>query len=130
MSERSVEQHLYDEPFVFDFFQAVRLLERLSPGRVHVGHGGPPRREVVRFRALPSLEFPASAVHALAPAAGEQAPPLMTVTFLGLHGPSGVLPRHYNELIQRLDRERRRHHRCARRRSAAPAPALYGPLVR
>ncbi len=115
MSERSVEQHLYDEPFGFDFFQAVRLLGRLSPERALVGHGGPPHREIVRFRALPSLEFPASAIYSLTPAGGEQPVPTMAVTFLGLHGPSGVLPRHYTELIHRLERERKGEERRALR---------------
>jgi type VI secretion system protein ImpH len=115
VSERSVEQHLYDEPFGFDFFQAVRLLTRLAPERALVGRGGPPAREVVRFRALPSLDFPASAIYQLRPPAGEQTVPAMTVTFLGLHGPSGVLPRHYTELIHRLERERKGEERRALR---------------
>lgn len=113
MPERSLEQHLYDEPFVFDFFQAVRLLARLAPGRVHVGGGGPPAREIVRFRALPSLSFPASALFDLAPGNAERPVPALTVTFLGLTGPSGVLPRHYTELIMRLERERRGEERRA-----------------
>jgi type VI secretion system protein ImpH len=68
---------------------------------------------VARFRAQPSLEFPASAIHALAPSTPEQPVPLLTVTFLGLHGPSGVLPRHYTELILRLERDRRGEERRA-----------------
>jgi type VI secretion system protein ImpH len=110
---RTVEQHLTREPFAFDFFQAVRLLARLAPGRTPVGQGGPPAREVVRFRALPSLEVPASAIHALAPSTPEQPVPLLTVTFLGLHGPSGVLPRHYTEMILRLERDQRGEERRA-----------------
>ena len=42
---------LFEEPFRFDFFQAVRLLHRLDPDRVAIGRDGPPRREVARFRA-------------------------------------------------------------------------------
>ncbi len=33
----SLEQLLLQEPFRFDFFQAVRLLERLDEGRAPVG---------------------------------------------------------------------------------------------
>jgi type VI secretion system protein ImpH len=113
VSVRTVEQHLTSEPFAFGFFQAVRVLERLAPGRAPVGDGGPPSREVVKFRALPSLEFPASAVHALVPATPDQPVPEMTVTFLGLYGPSGVLPRSYTELILRLERDRRGEERRA-----------------
>jgi type VI secretion system protein ImpH len=110
---QSVEQRLYDEPFAFDFFQAARLLSRLAPDRVLVGRGGPPMREVVRFRALPSLSFPPSAIHDLTRATSEQPVPALVVTFMGLTGPSGVLPRHYTELILRLERERRGEERRA-----------------
>lgn len=98
---------LFAEPFAFDFFQAVRILERLEADRQPVGRGGPPKAEVVRFRAHLSLAFPPSAVYDLAPPTGDLPLPVMTVAFLGLHGPSGMLPRHYTELLLRLDREAR-----------------------
>lgn len=114
MSERSVEQRLYGEPYAFDFFQAVRLLEMLDPSREVVGLAGPPAREAVRFRAMPSLNFPPSPVYDLTHPEVTR-PPTMTVAFLGLHGPSGVMPRHYTELIYRLDRERKGEERRALR---------------
>jgi type VI secretion system protein ImpH len=101
----TVEARLFDEGFAFDFFQAVRLLERLFPERRPVGREGPPDAEVVRFRALASLSFPASTVYELLRAADEREPPAMRVTFLGLTGPSGVLPTHYTDLLLRLARE-------------------------
>jgi type VI secretion system protein ImpH len=93
----SVEDRLFTNAPAFDFFQAVRVLSRLDPSRRPVGHAGPPRDEVVRFRAHLSLDFPASAVYDLAAATRDLAAPLMTVSFFGLYGPSGILPQHYTE---------------------------------
>jgi type VI secretion system protein ImpH len=104
VSKRTIEQHLYEEGYAFDFFQAVRLLRRLAPDRCSVGLSGPPTKEIARFRAHPSLAFPASSVYELVPAERDR-PPLLTVTFLGLTGPSGVLPRHYTEMLLRLERD-------------------------
>jgi type VI secretion system protein ImpH len=80
-----------------EFFQAVQLLERLFPDAVPVGGFRGPAREVVRFRASPSLAFPASEIRALTLRDGQAAD--MEVTFLGLTGPSGVLPRPYTEQL-------------------------------
>jgi type VI secretion system protein ImpH len=111
-------EQLRGQAYRFDFFQAVRILERLawdqSEGdaglrRYPVGEDRPPRQEIVRFRALPSHAFPAGAISAFhAPGktaleTSESAPPELLVAFLGLTGPQGALPRHYTALlIERL----------------------------
>jgi type VI secretion system protein ImpH len=100
----SVERRLYEECFTFDFFQAVRLLQKLDPARVPVGFSGPPRREAVRFRAHNSLSFPPSSIYDLQLPSSHVPVPVLVQAFLGLTGPSGVLPRHYTELLIRLDR--------------------------
>jgi len=86
----SAEERLRTAPQLFEFFQAVRLLERFLPDRVEVGKFAPPSSEVVRFKANPTLVFPASEIQELAwPATG---PVEMKVNFMGLIGPVGVLP--------------------------------------
>ena len=93
----SVEALLRDTPQEFEFFQAVRLLERLFPERQAVGRFVHPSTEVLRFHAHPSLSFPASEIQSMTwPQAG---PLQMTVNFMGLIGPEGVLPLHYTELV-------------------------------
>ena len=111
----TVAERLFAEGFAFDFFQAVRLLEKLEPGRKPVGRGGPPRDEVARFRAHLSLTFPPSAIYDLEPASSKLPCPSMTVSFMGLTGPSGILPRHYTELLLKLDRDTRGPERYALR---------------
>jgi len=98
-----VEAHLRREPYCFEFFQAVQLLERLSPDAAPVGHFVPPPTEAVRFAVHPSLVFPASEIQALT--YREDQPPLMSVNFMGITGPLGVLPIHYTEFIQRRQQE-------------------------
>jgi type VI secretion system protein ImpH len=103
----SVAERLFAEPFAFDFFQAVRLLQQLDPGRARVGGSSPPAAEAVRFRAHNSLSFPASAVYNLARPTAAPGPPLLTVTFMGLTGNAGALPRHYTELLLRVEKDAR-----------------------
>ena len=73
-----VSEQLLDEAYRFDFFQAVRLLERwpreaaepqaAAAAASRVGQRPPRRsRRSVRFRALPSLSFPAGASARSAP---------------------------------------------------------------
>jgi type VI secretion system protein ImpH len=99
----TVTEQLFAEGYAFDFFQAVRLLARVDPRRRPVGGTTAPRDEIVRFRAHLSLNFPPSPIYEIQKQ--PEAPPLMTVSFLGLTGPSGILPRHYTEMLIRLDRE-------------------------
>jgi type VI secretion system protein ImpH len=92
-----VRESLFNEPQAFDFFQAVRLLERLQPEKSPVGRYSHPRNEAVHFGVSPTLSFPASAIHGL-----ESQPdqvPQMTINFMGLVGPLGVLPTYITELV-------------------------------
>jgi type VI secretion system protein ImpH len=97
----ALERALRDEPTSFSFFQAVRLLSRLNPGRARVGRMGDPADEVVRFAASTSLAFPPSEIQSLVlpdkTAGAEPVPAKMTVSFFGLTGPQGVLPHVYTE---------------------------------
>jgi type VI secretion system protein ImpH len=84
---------LLDQPQSFDFFQAVALLEQLRPERAPVGEYGDPGEEVVRFATPLSVAFPPTEIAALDDAAG---PARMTVNFMGLTGPQGMLPLDYS----------------------------------
>ncbi len=97
--DRTVRQRLFAGGCEFDFFQAVCLLERLYPERRPVGREGSPEAEVLRFRAHQSLDFPASSIYDLQRGAGDADVAQMAVSFMGLTGPSGVLPRHYTERL-------------------------------
>lgn len=94
--DRSVAAQLSAEPYRFDFFQAVSLLERMRPEATTVGDGVNVEREAVRFEAEPSLAFPASDVVTIQRAA-PTAPAVMRVAFMSLVGVQGPLPRPYVE---------------------------------
>jgi len=96
-TNRSITELLFTAGFEFDFFQAVCLLARFRHELRPVGTSVPPSTEVVRFRARNSLTFPASSIHIVEEDSG--GPPYMTVAFLGLTGPKGVLPTHYTERV-------------------------------
>jgi type VI secretion system protein ImpH len=104
VARRGVEDRLFAEPYSFEFFQAVRLLQLFYPNRANVGFFQAPRLETVRFGTRPSLSFPASQLYTLgAEETGRPpdpgAPPVMRVNFMGLVGPSGLLPLYYTELV-------------------------------
>src|ERR1700722_1635818 len=91
-----VEEELRREPWNFEFFQMVRLLEHLGTGKP-VGRFDNPKEEAVRFQSNPALEFPPSQIHSLDwPENGQ---PRLTVNIMGLTGQLGVLPLPYTEWI-------------------------------
>ena len=104
-NDPSIEEKLFRDGCDFDFFQAVRVLQKLRPESVPVGRGGPPNVEIVRFRAHVSTSFPPSAIYDVAKPGGSTTVPVMTIAFFGVTGPSGVLPRHYTELLLKIARE-------------------------
>ncbi len=93
----SVALMLRDTPWNFQFFQAVRLLQRFSGGRQPVGRFTRPDLEAVTFASNPALSFPASQIQSLDWPDGGRA--RMMVNFFGLSGVFGVLPRPYSEYI-------------------------------
>ncbi|MBU2114834.1 MAG: type VI secretion system baseplate subunit TssG [Gammaproteobacteria bacterium] len=106
---------LQQQPSAFDFYQAVYSLERQFSTEQKrwqgVGRDGFPAKELVRFKAVQHLGFPGQPVTKITPrtsqASGADAgtPPAvdMHVSFIGLTGPSGVMPQHYSEMVlQRL----------------------------
>jgi type VI secretion system protein ImpH len=102
----SVRDRLFAEFYEFDFFQAVRVLERVAPARRPVGLGdSSPDEEIARFRPHLSLAFPPSQIIAVDPPDEYRPIPLLTVTFFGLYGTTGVLPVHYTQTMMDLIRD-------------------------
>jgi type VI secretion system protein ImpH len=100
----ALERLLRGHATAVEFFQAVRLLERTHPERTPVGHFGDPAEEVARFTVPPAIAFPASEIQSLA--MDGDGPARMAVNFLGLTGPTGVLPHAYT--LQVAERARAR----------------------
>lgn len=111
--EPSVIELLFAQPYRFQFFQAVRMLE-LWLKRNGVPHEGAVAN-FLRFQNSVSLNFPASQIEALQPEpralardAGALSDALkraelkyirITPAFMGFLGMSGTLPAHYTERI-------------------------------
>ncbi|WP_147693350.1 type VI secretion system baseplate subunit TssG [Vogesella mureinivorans] len=98
-SPRDLRQALVQDASQFGFFQAVRVLGLSSRRR----RGPLPAN--LRFRTVASLSFPASELRRYQP--DEAALDELTVSFMGLTGPSGALPVSYTELLL----ERKQHYR-------------------
>jgi type VI secretion system protein ImpH len=100
----SVKQSLQEEVCGFNFFKAVHLLEGYSRGK-SLGEKLSPLSDPVRFRVRPGFTFPASDILALQN--GHAHPrPEMTVNFMGLIGPKGILPDWYNAYAQELNQKK------------------------
>jgi type VI secretion system protein ImpH len=95
----AVARQLFAEPRRFSFFQAVRLLSQLHPERTLPGGAGDPRREVVRFRSRPRLDFPAGDLARVEPMRSPADPAELTVEVLSLGGSRGPLPLWVTELL-------------------------------
>jgi len=111
MTTKPLNQELFDEPYRFEFFQAVRLMERIFPELKPVGREALPADEIVRFRSHISLDFPPSEIHEINETTDQftdKQRTEMVICFMGMVGVSGVLPTHYTELV--LDRKRHRDH--------------------
>ena len=104
----SVSKQLTENPYAFQFFQAVRLLERSaaydkeesSKAVKPVARFIPPQTEAIRFHTKQSLSFPSSEIARIAKGVKNSNDQWhMVVSLMGLTGAMGVLPFHYTELI-------------------------------
>lgn len=102
MREKPLNQQFFDEPERFEFFQAVRLLERMFPEREAVGRDNLPLKEVVRFRSRPALDFPASEIYEVNEVQEDFTDERkfeMLINFMGMVGVMGALPPNYTDLV-------------------------------
>jgi type VI secretion system protein ImpH len=88
--EASVEEWLYAEPWEFEFFQAVRILERLLYARAPAGEAANPLDEAIHFRSLISQITPASELQHIE--TGEYGQAVLTANLFPLGGSAGPLP--------------------------------------
>ena len=104
----SVQDWLLEEPWEFEFFQAVKLLEQMQPQRPPAGEGLHPEDESVHFRSRVDLVFAASEVDDVAPPAKPGLPYTLTANLFSLGGPAGPLPLVDTQKV--IEREWRRDH--------------------
>jgi type VI secretion system protein ImpH len=97
---------LHKEPYRYDFFQAMRRIETLFPGKPRVGLALRPIDEPVRLAQAPALSFAPATLSGFQLAGDSWRYPRMEVRFFGLLGPNGPLPLHLTEYA----RERVLHH--------------------
>lgn len=112
-AKHSVNSQLRSEPYRFSFVQAVRLLEKMggldSGAAPSIGGDALPSQERLRIAGVATRSFAPSEVVSLSDKAGQDAaqagdahkaaPPKLTVAFMGLFGPGGVLPHHDTQRI-------------------------------
>jgi type VI secretion system protein ImpH len=105
---RAVEpllRQLRNEPYKFDFYQAMRLLECVFEGAPRFGQSVRLSDEPVRLTQEPSLKFAPASVAAFGPT-HHSSHEKLSVHFFGLCGPNGALPLHLTEYV----RDRIHHH--------------------
>jgi type VI secretion system protein ImpH len=104
-SHTPLRNRFFKEFYRFSFFRAVALLEKIFPDKKPIGQSLRPSEEPVRFAVKPGLSFPASDIAGLRQMEGEQKAE-MDIAFMGLIGPSGMLPYWVNELAIERSRQK------------------------
>ena len=92
------------EPWRYDFYRAVRLLECAHPERPRIGESMHPKDDPVRFGQDPSMAFAPATISGREPMSGFGRPERLLISFFGLFGPNGALPLHLTEHAR--DRQR------------------------
>ena len=85
----------------YDFFQAIRILQRHWSSSPRIGYANLPKDEPLRLGQKPSLTCPATLIERLDPPTDEK-PAKMVLTYHGILGANGPLPLNFTEYA--LDR--------------------------
>jgi type VI secretion system protein ImpH len=94
---------LHRDPSAFDFYTALRLVERAHRDKPRIGQSRRPSDDPVRLAQRPSLAFAPATIASFDRTNGPGSE-RMEVLFFGLFGPNGPLPLHLTEYAR--DRER------------------------
>jgi type VI secretion system protein ImpH len=97
MPFENIRKMFDNEVFRVEFFQAVRLLQRMEKGRGAVGYFVSPDSEAVRFSSLPSLSFPPSQLYDLT--RDENGQLQLVVQFMGVCASVSIMPHAYTEYL-------------------------------
>ena len=106
----SVSKSLTKQPYNYEFFQAIRLLERSAVFNKNKSENTssnpiaqflPPDTESIRFHTHQTLNFPASEIHNIKKVKKKSGLTQwdVMINFIGLTGAMGVMPYHYTEMI-------------------------------
>ncbi len=101
----SVIERLRQDPYGFDFFAAVRLLQSRFPELPRIGHSWSLGHDPVRFAQTPALDFAPATLEAFQ-RKDTSRPLVLYSRHFGLLGPNGPLPLCYTEFA----RDRILHH--------------------
>ncbi len=102
----SYYQKLSSAPYEFDFYRAVRLLEKYSAQKPRIGDGVKLSDEFLKLTQIPSLSFAASTLKKFSYPDSIVSRPKLEINFQGLLGPNGPLPLHLTEYVY----QRELHH--------------------
>ncbi len=95
---------LVSNPYKFEFFQALRLMEAMYPDLPGLGKATRVSQEPIRLGQEPTMAFATSMLAGFEPGAGEVKDRL-DVVFFGLFGPNGPLPLHLTEYARDRDKQ-------------------------
>ncbi len=100
-STPTVKDVLLNEPYRFEFHQAIKLLEYLHPKAIPFGETVNPSEEVASVKSRVYFESLSSDIYSLQfpQISPSHEPPILNVNFMGLAGIQGPLPFPYAEMI-------------------------------
>lgn len=92
----SLLRAIRNEPWAWDFYQAMRHLESAHVDQPRLGLGRSPADESIRLGQNPSMTFAPASLSTVAAPYGRR-PARIEVFFFGMLGPNGPLPLHFTE---------------------------------